>query len=194
GGKDKIPIDVQIIVSTSVSLEEKVMEGSFDKSLYDVIHSFPITIPPLRNRMEDLYELIQMIISEKNEWYGRNVKQISTDALYDLKAYHWPGNVRELENVIDRAIIFMKQTESTIHKEHLPVLYEVNHEEDIKEEEKESGTLQEAVDAFEEKYIANVYKRNKFNKAKTAKELRISLRNLYYKIEKYQLDQLEHKE
>lgn len=194
GGTDTIPVDLQIIVSTSVSLEEKVLEGSFDKSLYDAIHSFPISIPPLRNRMEDLYELIQMIISEKNELYGRNVKHISTDALYDLKAYHWPGNVRELENVIDRAIIFMKQTESTIHKEHMPVLQEVKQQDNVMKEEKESGTLQEAVDAFEEKYIANVYKRNKFNKAKTAKELRISLRNLYYKIEKYQLDQLEHKE
>lgn len=192
GGNTAIPLDVKIIAASSISLEEKVAEGTFHRKLYEKLHTLPIVIPPLRERMEDLYELVQLIIVEKNELYGRNVQHISSDALYELKHYDWPGNVRELENVIDRAIIFMKQSEATIQKNHLPIL-QTDHQQMEKQQTSSKKTdfnsLQDAVESFEQQYIGEVYRKNNFNKSKTAKELRISLRNLYYKIEKYQIEE-----
>lgn len=185
GGQDFIPIDVKIIAASHKNIDQLKVNGLFDQKLYTLLHQLPIKIPALQERIEDLPELVELIINEKNELYGRQVKTISSAALNELKGYSWPGNVRELENVIDRAIIFMNQEESIIELKHLSLLSDQKKQET---DEDNYTTLQEAVDSFEKQYIGKVYKSNKYNKSKTAKELNISLRNLYYKIDKYELD------
>lgn len=188
-GKNPIPVDVRIITATNSNLEKAISNRTFREDFYYRLNRLPIFIPSLRERKTDIPELIQHLLQRLNQDYGRNVKDISEDALELLEQYHWPGNIRELENMIGRAMIYMNHTEDVIQKKHLPKLdsspyLNSNSEEIIAED----GSLSEAVEEFEKQYIYKVYKRSGFNKTKTAQALNISIRNLYYKIDKYQLD------
>ena len=129
------------------------------------------------------------MILKVNQLYGRNVKTITETAMEKLRSYHWPGNIRELENVIGRAVIFMDVTEEVINYHHLPNLQmesKVVREQNSKIVKEQ--TLQDAMEQYEKEYIYHIYKENNFNKTKTAKKLNISVRNLYYKIDKYELE------
>lgn len=189
GGTIPIPLDIRVIAATNVNLERAITKKEFREDLYYRINRLPIYIPSLKERISDLPDLINHMITKINQMYGRNVTAISGEALQELMEYDWPGNVRELENVIGRAIIFMDITEEMITKKHLPTLSNLNKQ--IVQDDstiRQSLSLQDAVDQFEKKFIADIYKQNKYNKTKTAQQLNISVRNLYYKIEKYNLD------
>ncbi|MBO1004316.1 sigma-54-dependent transcriptional regulator [Pseudogracilibacillus auburnensis] len=189
GGTTPIPLDIRVITATNVNLEKAITNKTFREDLYYRLNRLPIYIPSLQERMNDLPSLVYHMIAKVNQLYGRNITSISTTALEKLRQYHWPGNIRELENVIGRAAIFMDVTEEEIHFKHLPDLQ-------LKREKAEANlrqtttnrTLQDAMDQYEREYIAHVYKENDHNKTATAKQLNISVRNLYYKIEKYGLD------
>ena len=103
-------------------LEKEIEKGQFREDLYYRLNRFPIRIPPLRNRLDDIPKLCQRLIQKINHDYGRNVEGLDQDAITILKQYHWPGNVRELENILGRAIIFMNYNETLIRKAHLPPL------------------------------------------------------------------------
>ncbi|MCM3738784.1 sigma 54-interacting transcriptional regulator [Oceanobacillus luteolus] len=189
GGREPIPVDVRIITATNLNLERAIHNRTFREDLYYRLNRLPIFIPSLSERKSDIPELSYHLIQKLNSDYGRNVKSISEEAVDLLEQYHWPGNVRELENILGRAMIFMDNQEEVITKDHLPKL------EQNSEDEKQSNllfpeweSLSEAVETFERDYINKVYKSNGFNKTKTAQALDISIRNLYYKIEKYQLE------
>lgn len=189
GGTTPIPLDVRIITATNVNLEKAVTNKKFREDLYYRLNRLPIYIPSLKERMSDLPKLVDHIIVKVNQLYGRNVKSISESALEKLKKYDWPGNIRELENVISRATIFMDVTEEVIQYHHLPNLTEQTKQTTtIQPNINKTKTLQEAMEQYEKEFIYNVYKENNFNKTKTAKQLNISVRNLYYKIKKYNLD------
>ena len=98
-------IDVRIIAATNRNLQELIREGKFREDLYYRIHVFPITVPPLRERGEDLVLLAQSFAEKFAQKIGRKIKRLDTRALTRLKSYPWPGNVRELQNVIERAVI-----------------------------------------------------------------------------------------
>lgn len=190
GGTTPIPIDVRIIAATNANLEKAITKQTFREDLYYRLNRLPIYIPTLQERIADLPELISHIISKVNQMYGRNVDSISEAALKKLHYYHWPGNIRELENVISRAVIFMDVTEHIIDVHHLPELkgedkFELQ---DLAMEYKENISLQTALEQYEKAFIRQIYEKNNFNKTKTAKDLEISVRNLYYKLEKYGMD------
>ncbi|MGI8811370.1 MAG: sigma 54-interacting transcriptional regulator [Pyrinomonadaceae bacterium] len=105
GGKDVIKSDVRVIAASNVDLSEAVEEGRFRKDLYYRLSVFPITLPPLRERVEDIHPLVFHFLERYKEKTGRFVSGISKDALRALINYEWSGNVRELENAIERAII-----------------------------------------------------------------------------------------
>src|SRR5699024_4728148 len=132
---------------------------------------------------EDLPDLINHIIDKINDDYGRNVAGVSADSIDYLAAYHWPGNIRELENVIGRAMIYMGINEDIIQNRHIPELNPITAEPG---DEPLAGNnyrpLHEVMNQYEKKYIWSMYKRNNYNKTKTAKELDISIRSLYYKM------------
>lgn len=186
-GKDKIDVDVRVITATSTNLEKAVMQKTFDEDLYYMLNRLSISLPSLYERMNDLPLLARHLLTEINQKYGRNVKGISSDALKELSLHDWPGNVRELENVIGRAVISMQLREELIKPHHLPKLSKVD-ESTMPTLPTESLPLQDVMDDYERAYIRQVYKQNRFNKTKTAKVLNISVRNLYYKIDKYNLD------
>lgn len=193
GGTNPINIDVRVIAATNAPLEKAIEEGTFREDLYYRLNVLPIHIPPLRKRKKDFYSLITHLIHKFNQEYGRNVEDIDRVALNRLQNYDWPGNVRELQNIIGRSMINMKYNESIIKEEHLPqILYSKdiisNKENKIKDTKylnKEGESLKEIMEKLERDVIIEVLKRNKGNRTMTAKELQISVRSLYYKIERY---------
>lgn len=189
GGTRPVEIDVRLIAATNVNLEKAIMNHTFREDLYYRLNRLPIFIPSVKERLDDLPELINHIIEKTNQDYGRNVRSLSDEALSVLKQYHWPGNVRELENVIGRAMIFMDMHEEKIKKGHLPNLQAAPSSSTPSVSNRmDQSTLQKAMDTFEKDYIWKTYKQNDFNKTKTAKALSVSLRNLYYKMEKYNIE------
>ena len=105
GSSKPIKIDIRIIAATNKDLEKSVREGTFRKDLYYRLNVFPISVPSLRERREDLPQLVWMFIGEFNQTLGKNIESISSDSLEAIQHYDWPGNVRELRNVIERAMI-----------------------------------------------------------------------------------------
>lgn len=119
GSSKPIKVDVRVIAATNKNLEEEVAQGRFRQDLFYRINVFPIEIPPLRERKEDLYLLINQILRKTCDTYGLEMKQFSGEALNQLMSYNWPGNVRELENAIERAITLSNS--DIIYSEHLRI-------------------------------------------------------------------------
>ena len=105
GGNDVIKTDVRVIAATNIDLEKAIEEGNFRKDLFYRLSVFPITLPPLRERPEDIHILVFHFLEQYKEKTGRFISGISKEALRALVNYEWLGNVRELENAIERAVI-----------------------------------------------------------------------------------------
>jgi transcriptional regulator with GAF, ATPase, and Fis domain len=105
GSPRTIKTDVRIIAATNRNLEEEIKNGMFREDLYYRLNVFPITMPPLRQRKEDIPLLVNHFVAKFNKKIGKRIETVSKDTMSDLQEYHWPGNVRELESVIERAVI-----------------------------------------------------------------------------------------
>jgi len=105
GGRNTIKIDVRIIAATNKNLEKEMAEGRFRLDLYYRLNVFPITLPPLRDRKEDIPALASHFMRFYNDKIGKQVNDISAEVLEKLILYDWPGNIRELENLIERSIL-----------------------------------------------------------------------------------------
>lgn len=194
GGTKPIPVDVRVIAATNAQLEDLMRRGNFREDLYYRLNVFPIEIPPLRERKDDLYPLVMYLVRKFNQEYGRNVEEISDEALHHLKKYDWPGNVRELQNFIGRTLVNIKYQERVILKKHLPKFFDndqmtMEKEGAFQEEnQKEPETilpLKEVLEEKEKRTIEKALKKMKGNRKETAKALGLSVRSLYYKMEKY---------
>jgi transcriptional regulator with GAF, ATPase, and Fis domain len=108
GSSQPLKVDVRIIAATNRDLEEEVRKGRFREDLWFRLHVFPITLPPLRQRQEDIPLLVQSFVQRFSRKMGKEITKISPHVLEALRRYPWPGNVRELENVIERAVIDTK--------------------------------------------------------------------------------------
>jgi two-component system response regulator AtoC len=105
GGERSIDVDVQIIAASNRNLEARVREGSFRSDLFHRLSVFRLDLPPLRDRIDDLPQLVPALIDEYNARSGRSVRVIPDEVYRRMRAYSWPGNVRELRNVIERAVL-----------------------------------------------------------------------------------------
>ncbi len=191
GGTKPISINVRIITATNVNLEKSISQGRFREDLYYRLNRMPIQIPPLRKRKEDIPSLCNFLIQKMNQDYGRNIEGVSDLAIERLLQYDWPGNVRELENILGRAIIFMKKNETIIDVFHLP---ELNNRNQIQTQNGQARTTEEIMpltqmlDAYEKYIIMNAIEKCNGNKTLAASHLQVSVRNLYYKLKKYNLE------
>lgn len=188
GSNKTISVDVRVIAATNADLIKSVEEGRFREDLFYRLNILPIYIPPLRERKEDIPLLVKNFIVKFNDEYGRNIVRVSEEALNILMSHDWPGNVRELENVVGRSIINMNINEKTIQSDHLPHLYsnkKVQTADCVVYNSQEITTLSEVMDKAEADYIKSAYERLDKNKTETARLLGISIRSLYYKMEKY---------
>lgn len=185
GGTQPISVDVRIIAATNVSLEEQMRKKLFREDLYYRLNMAPLYIPPLRQRQEDIPELIGFLITKFNREFGRDIANIDAKALEQLMAYKWPGNIRELENILGRAIINMRSNERIISAAHLPILtreYKM-----IDDVISYNGTYEQMFMAWEKDLLRKAMVEHKQNKTAVAKVLNISVRNLYYRLQKHNL-------
>ncbi|WP_134698868.1 sigma 54-interacting transcriptional regulator [Ammoniphilus sp. YIM 78166] len=195
GGTKSISVDVRIIAATHVNIEKAIQLGKFREDLYYRLNMMPIIIPPLRYRKEDILPLSLHLIRKFNQEYGRAVTGLHPHAVQRLQDYNWPGNVRELENVLGRSIINMRFSEVQIEARHLPELTvgrgveELPNSLTVAHPVGPTGTqkLSDILDTVERSVIQKTYEESGRNKTETAKRLGLSIRSLYYKLEKYEL-------
>jgi len=110
GSPKTIKVNVRIIASTNRTLEEEIRKGRFREDLFYRLNVFPITIPPLRQRKEDIPLLVDYFVAKFNKKTGKKIETMSKDTLNILQKYDWPGNVRELESIVERAVITSQGT------------------------------------------------------------------------------------
>jgi formate hydrogenlyase transcriptional activator len=113
GGNRTIHVDIRLIAATNRNLKQMVEEGRFRSDLYYRLHVFPLNVPPLRERREDIPLLTRYFVQKHAQRMGRNIETIPTSALDALTRYDWPGNIRELQNVLERSVILTNG--STLH-------------------------------------------------------------------------------
>ncbi|MET7253752.1 sigma-54 interaction domain-containing protein [Dyadobacter fermentans] len=118
GGKTTVKVDVRIIAATNRDLEEEVRAGRFRSDLYYRLNVFPITLPPLRDRRDDIVPLAHFFVNRYSKNSGRKVTGIAPEIIRELLAYSWPGNVRELEHLIERTVLLTR--DHMIRQIHLP--------------------------------------------------------------------------
>ena len=177
----------RIIVATSKNLEKAIHESTFNMDLYYMLNRLSIQVPPLRTRKMDIPEVAIHLLKKLNQEFGMNVEGISDEAMAKLKNYEWPGNVRELENVLSRAMIFIKPGSAVIGEEDIRRSLFTNEEKTGEDVLPEISTLASVMDAYERTVLEKALVEHDGNKSLTANRLGISLRSLYYKLEKYKL-------
>jgi formate hydrogenlyase transcriptional activator len=121
GGSEPIRVDVRIVAATNRNLTEDVRAGRFRNDLFYRLNVFPVRMPPLRERPEDVPLLAAHFCQKHGERFGRAINQIDRRTMRMLETYHWPGNVRELENVIERAVILSRNGTLRVERDALPV-------------------------------------------------------------------------
>lgn len=177
GGSSNIKVDVRIISATNKDLKEEVRQSNFREDLFYRLNVIPLTVPPLRERKDDIPILIEYFLEYFASEYGKKQKKISSDALKALEAYDWPGNVRELKNVIERLVIMTPS--DTITPKNLAI------SETIRSDYFSLKTLREARESFEKDFITKKLEENNWNISRTAELLDIERSNLHRKIKAY---------
>ncbi|MDN4607768.1 sigma-54 interaction domain-containing protein [Sporosarcina highlanderae] len=178
---------VRIIAATSKNLEKAIHEGSFNIDLYYALNRFTIQIPSLRTRKADIPEIALQLLRKLNQEFGMNVEKISDEAMNRLRQYEWPGNVRELENVLSRAMIYIEPGSTIIREDDTRRSLFTNEFKTSEEFLPEKSTLASVMDDYERSVLEKALEEHNGNKSLTANRLGISLRSLYYKLEKFKL-------
>ncbi len=177
GSNQPVRVDVRVIAATNKRLDEEISRGVFREDLFYRLNVIPVSVPPLRERTEDVPILASHFLAEYSAAYGRRPKQLSVAALAVLLRYPWPGNVRELKNVIERLVIMCPQ--ETIEPQHLPPeLYRGV----PREAQSAATTLQEARSAYEREFILRKLEENQWNMTRTAAALGLERSHLYRKM------------
>jgi Nif-specific regulatory protein len=182
GGNETIRTNVRIIAATNRNLERALEEDSFREDLYYRLNVFPIHIPPLRERREDVLLLSDHFIAKYGEANHKSIQRISTPAIDLLMNYHWPGNVRELENCIERAVLL--SVDGVIHSHHLPPSLQSAESTNTQIH----GSLQETLDNLERELLMDALKSTKGNMAKAARMLDITERIMGLRTKKHDID------
>ena len=122
GNPNPVPINVRIIAATNRDLEKEVGDGKFRKDLFYRLNVFPITVPPLRERREDIPLLVWAFVDEFAKTFNKNIASVDRESLDALLRYSWPGNIRELRNLIERAMIVANGPKLSIQLPHAPTV------------------------------------------------------------------------
>ena len=181
GGVQEKEVDVRIIAATNRSLQGEVKRGRFREDLYYRLSVMPVTLPPLRERREDILPLAGHFIARFNQKLNRRVQGVTPKAEALLAGYNWPGNIRELRNVIERAMILC--VGDRIHASDLPLSGQ-----EIAENTREDGEQFLSLDELERLHIQQVFTATGKNLSRTAEILGVTRTTLYNKIRKYNLD------
>ncbi len=188
GGERTIEVDVRVVAATVRDLSEEVDAGTFREDLYYRLNVLPLSIPPLRERIEDVRALVEHFVECNNARLGMQCEGISPDTLKLLMEYPWPGNVRELENTIEHAMVLAES--SIVELESLPE--KIRQSSDRIRLTLLSGemSIKKTTRVVEEELIRRALKKTGGNRTNAAKILEISHRALLYKIKEYGLSDL----
>jgi two-component system nitrogen regulation response regulator NtrX len=179
GGSKNIKVDVRIISATNKDLFEEVKKANFREDLLYRLNVIPIIIPPLRERKEDIPELVEFFLEHFAVEYGQKPKKMAADGLKVLEAYDWPGNIREVRNLIERLVIMTPST--TITAKNIIV------GENVRSDYFSFNTLKDARDSFEKDFITKKLEENNWNISRTAEILDVERSNLHRKIKAYDI-------
>jgi DNA-binding NtrC family response regulator len=187
GSKKDIKIDVRIVAATNLDLAESVKQGRFRSDLYYRLNEFPILLPPLRERREDIPTLVQRFLAEALQEFGKAARNFSVEAMKSLLEYPWPGNVRQLKNVVRMSVLLAES--DTIGKAHL-TLESPQENPPVSSRELETGASlhslgRKALSKTERDLIVETLKNAGGNKTKAAKALKIDRTTLYAKLKEY---------
>ena len=182
GGTKTLKTDVRIITATNRDLEKLIQKGEFREDLYYRINVFPIYVPSLKERTEDIPLLVDHFIEKCNLHNNTKIKRISSSAIDMLMIYNWPGNIRELENCIERAAIL--STDGVIRANNLPPTLQTADSSGTNMD----GTLFSVINKVEKQLIIDTLTNTKGNITKSAEKLGITVRKLGLRIEKYKID------
>ncbi len=191
GGTKTVEVDVRVIAATNKNLEGEIKNGNFREDLFFRLNVVPFTVPPLRDRKEDIPLLMEHFLRMYHLREGREEKRFSPESVELMKNYDWPGNVRELKNIIERMIIMTPG--EIISVEDLPQ-YMANMDAGREavppklENIMEYGTLREAREEFEKEFILQKLEENNWNISKTAEMIELERSNLYRKMKSYGID------
>ena len=185
GGDKPIAVDVRVLVATHRNLETLVREGKFRQDLFHRVYVFPLVLPPLRERTEDIPALVEHFAQQvcaQNNW---KPIPFDPDAIEMLAAYQWPGNVRELRNVVERLMLLATDGRVTRETVRLALPSATPH---LSSSPARSGSLAEQLQSFEREAILAELKRSNYHITNTAKSLGLERSHLYKKAEQLGID------
>ncbi len=175
GGNRNIPLNIRIIAATNQDLEQMVAEGTFRKDLYYRLNVANIHLPPLRERKDDILDLIKLYISELNICHGKNIEGLSQEILEYFLNYDWPGNIREMKNILESTFINLLTSRITLND--LPACFQRR----VMDAKK--------LNISEKDRLLSALLITKWNKSRAAKKLNWSRMTLYRKIAKYNVNE-----
>ncbi|WP_372752290.1 sigma-54-dependent transcriptional regulator [Labilibaculum sp.] len=184
GSNKDIDVDVRIVVATNEDLSVSVNKGNFREDLYHRLNEFKITVPALRNRIEDIELFANYFLELSNEELNKTVAEFSPEVIEKFKSYSWPGNLRELRNVVRRSVLLSPERKVEIISLPNEILNENNSNTAILE-----GSDLKLIQAINEKeLIISTLQKVNYNKSKAARMLNIDRKTLYNKIKQYKID------
>jgi DNA-binding NtrC family response regulator len=189
GGDRAIPVDVRVLVATHRNLEELVKNGAFRQDLYHRIYVFPLRLPPLRERTEDIPRLVEHFTRQLSDQNGWKPKPVSAEAIAELQRYAWPGNVRELRNVVERLLLLAgDEVQAGDVRLALPQLAGAPALDGAVSVAPGTGTLAQRVESFEREVLLAELRSHSHRMTETARALGLERSHLYKKCQQLGID------
>lgn len=180
GSNKSIKVDIRVISATNTNLEEAVMKGIFRQDLYFRLNVVPISIPPLRERREDIPLLVKHFLNKFNTAFNKRILGFTEKAMNALTRYYWPGNIRELENLIER-IAVLYPGDNQVDLKDIPLEILMDSGQDFQGFKNEKMGLIKIREAMEKRIILNVLEATNWNQTETAKILKVNRNTLLQK-------------
>ncbi|MEK6652592.1 MAG: sigma-54 dependent transcriptional regulator [Nitrospirota bacterium] len=196
GGKNPVKCDMRFIVATNKNLEAMTKEGTFREDFFYRLNVFPLSIPPLRDRKEDIPMLAYHFLQKYSKETGKDVTHISAETMKALIYHEWPGNVRELENTIQRAIILCQG--KTLQPAHLPPLGVGADDEGIPRtmdelKGRKKGLRLKSIEDIEKAFLVDALKRNEWNISRAALDVGMQRTNFHALLKKHNISRVQAK-
>lgn len=195
GGEQIIHVDIRLIIATNSNLKVLVDEGHFRQDLFYRLNVFPIELPPLRERIEDIPVLVNNMLKKQNKFSLKQIVDVDKEVICALQAYHWPGNIRELENLIERAFVLEESPRLTpasfpaeLFEGRMPgEMPAINTQEPLKD------IRQKAIESIEKQYLIALLEENKGKVQTSAAQAGIGVRQMHKLMVKYGIEKNHYK-
>ena len=180
GSNKPIRVDIRVIAATNTNLEDAVSKGKFRQDLYFRLNVVPVSIPPLRDRKEDIPLLANHFLNKFNAAFNKKIPGFAEKAVDVLSRYHWPGNIRELENLVER-IVVLSTGDGLIELKNIPLEILMNSEQEPQDSDYQKSGLIKIREEFEKRIVLNVLEAAQWNQTEAAKILKINRNTLIQK-------------